>query len=93
VQSKGAGTVDDLAPDLPGPNDPEGLAVDSVCLREFLLVPLPRAQGGHVVGDAPVQGQQQPEDQFGDGDRVLSRAIADEDAPSVGRFDVDGVHA
>ena len=84
---------DDLAPDLPGADHPERLAEHAVRLREFLLVPLVRAQGGDVFRDAAVNGQQQGEHQLGHGNRVLARAIAHEHAPRAGGLDVDGVDA
>ncbi len=87
------GAFDDLATDLADADDAERLAVDAVGLAEFLLVPFMGAERGDVVGNAAVDGQQQGEDEFSDGDGIFARAIRDVHAASAGGFDIDGVHA
>ena len=52
-----------------------------------------RAECGDVVGDAPVEAEQESEYQFGDGDGVLAGTIGDVDAAGAGGLDVDGVDA
>ena len=93
AQPEGARAGDDLAPDLAGADHAERLAEDAVGLGELLLVPLVGAQGGDVLRDAAVNGQQQGEHQLRHGDRVLAGAVADEDAPGAGGLDVNGVDA
>ena len=80
-------------PIWPTPIDAERLAVDAVGFAEFFLVPFMGAQGGDVVGDAAVDGQQQREREFGDGDGVFAGAIGDVHAAGAGGLDVDGVDA
>ena len=71
----------------------ERAAVQALSLGELLLVPPPRPQLGHVVGDAPVEGQDEPEGELRHGDRVLAGAVGDVDAAPRRALDVDGVVA
>ena len=53
---------------LPKPSRPERAALEARRLRELLLVPTSGAQLGDVVGDPPVEGEDQPEGQLRDRD-------------------------
>ena len=82
-----------LLADAAEAEDAERAAVQALRLRELLLVPPPRPQLGHVVGDAPVEGQDEPEREFRHRHGVLAGAIGDVDAAARGALDVDGVVA
>ena len=77
----------------PGADDAERAPVEAVGLAVLLLVPRARAQLAHLIGDAPIERQQQRHRQLGDGDSVLARTVGDVDAVGRGRLDVDGVDA
>ena len=62
-------------------------------LRVLLLVPAAGAQVGDVVGNAPVERQDQPDRELGDGDGVLAGAVRDVDSERGRGGDVDGVDA
>ena len=62
-------------------------------LRIGLLVPGPRPGVGHVVRDAPVDGEQQPHGELCHRDRVLARNIGDEYRPPGGGLAIDRVGA
>jgi hypothetical protein len=51
------------------------------------------SQVGDVVGDAPVDGEQQAQRELRDSDRVAARDIGDEDATGGSRVGVDRVGA
>ena len=80
-------------PDRAGADDAERAPEQAVGLAVLLLVPRAGAQIAHLIGDAPIEREQQRHRQLGDGDRVLARAIGDVDAVRRGRLDVDGVDA
>ena len=83
----------DFLADVAEAEQAERLAQQAARLRELLLVPRARAQLGDVVGDAPVERQDQPQRQLGDGDRVLARAVRHVDAAPRRAGHVDGVDA
>src|SRR5262249_39146549 len=56
-----------------------------------LLVPLVRAKGRHVLGDATINRQEQSKNKLGHGDGIFPGTIADEDTPGTSGFDVDGI--
>src|ERR1041385_9466858 len=73
-------------PDLSQPEDAERAPVEAAGPGVLALLPLAPAEVGHLVGDPPVEREEQPHDQLGHRDRVLARAVADEDAePRRGR--------
>ena len=92
-QAEGVGAQSDFAADLPQADQTQAAPAEAARLGEGALVPLPLAQGDHVVGDPPVQCQNQTEGQFGHGHRVLARAVGDVDAAPAGGRHVDGVVA
>ena len=74
-------------------HDADVAAHDALGLRVLLLVPLTLTQLDHVVRDVAVDRQQQAEGQFGDGDRVLARHVADRDVLLGRGLFVDGIGA
>jgi len=83
VEAKGLGSAGQLLGDVAEAEQAQRGSLEALRLRELLLVPVPRAELGDVVGNPPVEGQDQPESQLGDRDRVLAGAIRDVDP--VGR--------
>ena len=80
-------------PDLAEPDDPDGLPEHAVRLPVRGLVPRAGPQIRDVVGDPPVDRQQEPHRELGDGDRVATGDVRDVD-PDLGRgLDVDRVGA
>ena len=82
-----------LLGDVAEAEQPEGPAVEAPRLRELLLVPAAGPQLGDVVGDPTVEGEDQPEGELGDRDRVLARAVRDVDPAGRGGGDIDRVVA
>ena len=93
VHAEGHRPLRHLLADLPEAEEPERHPVQALRLRVLLLVPLAAQEIGHVVGDPPVEGDQQPEGQFRHSDRVLAGAVRDVDAPLARGLHVDGVVA
>ncbi len=80
-------------PDLAEPDDPHDLPEHTVRLPVRGLVPRAGPQIRDVVGDPPVDRQEEPHRELGDGDRVATGDVRDVD-PDLGRgLDVDRVGA
>ena len=78
-------------PISPSPTMPDDLPEHAVRLPVRGLVPRAGAQIRDVVGDPPVDRQQEPHRELGDGDRVATRDVRHVD-PDLGRgLDVDRV--
>jgi hypothetical protein len=73
--------------------EPDGPSEQPARFRELFLVPLAGAQFRDVVRNAAVEGEQQREREFGDGNRVLAGTVRHVDAARRSRGDVDGVVA
>src|SRR5262249_8919296 len=91
VHAESGGPPDHLLTDAADAQQAERQTVESTGLRVLLLVPLPGAQLRHVVGDAPVERENQREGQLRDGNRVLPRTVRHVDAALRRARDVDGV--
>jgi hypothetical protein len=83
--------LSDLAANVTEAEEAERLPHQPLRLRVFLLVPGSRPQLGDVVGDPPIERQDQPHRQLGDGDGVFPRAIRYVDAALRCCRHVDGV--
>ena len=92
-QTAGGGAPGHLQPDGTHPDDAQSRAVQAAGLAVGSLVPLsgPHVCGG--VGDVAVDGEHQPQRQFGDGYGVASGDVAHEHAELRGALAVDCVRA
>jgi hypothetical protein len=88
-----AGEPRHLLADVPEPQQAKGLSHQAFCARVFLLIPLARAEIGHVVGDAPIDRQDQRHRQLRHRDRVFPRAVRHINATLGGARNVDGIDA
>ena len=80
VHAERRGAADHFLADVADAEQAERLAEQALRLRVFLLVPLPGAQLGDVVGHAAIEREHQRERQLRDRDRVLARTVRDVDA-------------
>src|SRR4030088_2574272 len=87
--SEGTGAHCHLLTDMAVPQQAERSAEQATGLRILLLVPSARAKVDDVIGKPTIEGQDQPEGEFGDRDRVLARTVRDVDSTPGGRSDVD----
>jgi len=93
VQAERLRATGDFLGDAAETEQPEGRAAEAPGLRILSLVPAAGAQLRDVVGDAPVEREDQAEGELRHGDRVLARAVRDVDATGRRGLDVDGVVA
>ena len=80
-------------PIWPSPTMPERAPVEPARLGVLALVPASLPEVGHLVGNAPVAGEEQSHHQLGHRDRVLPRTVGDEDAEARRGGHVDRVDA
>lgn len=82
-----------LGPDVASAEHRERARTQPARDAELLLVPALVAEGRDVVGDAPIEVQEVPERELGDGDGVLFRAVRHVHAALARRLAIDRVHA
>ena len=83
----------DAEPDRAETDDPQSRAEQPGRLAVRRLVPLAGAQVRDVVGDPPVDGEQQPHGQLRHRSGVPTRHVGDQHSPGSGGVRVDGVGA
>ena len=93
VEPERGGAFGDREPDLAEPDDAHHLPEEAVGLGVGGLVPRAGSEVGHVVGDPPVDREEQPHRELSDRDRVAARDVRHVD-PDLGcRVHVDRVRA
>ncbi len=93
AQAERAGAPRDFAADRAHPGDADRPPEEAPGFRELLLVPFAGMEVADVVGNPPVEREDEPHRELGDGDRVLAGAVRDEDPAQRRGLEVDRVDA
>jgi hypothetical protein len=91
VESPGA--ADHFPADGTEPQNPNRAPGETARFPVLGLLPDAALQVRGLLGDAPIQGKDQPERQFGHRDRILPRTVRHGNGPRRRGFQVDGVDA